>query len=61
MAVFIVGLFIGGLIGVLIMAIMNMAGKGDDKCERFYFAERHLTTGGLKACLFGLITMMKLH
>ena len=28
---FIVGLFIGGFIGVLIMAIMNIAGKDDDK------------------------------
>ena len=31
MAEFIVGLFIGGFIGVLIMAIMNIAGKDDDK------------------------------
>lgn len=28
---FIVGLFIDGLIGVLIMALMNVTGKGDDK------------------------------
>lgn len=28
---FIIGLFVGGFIGVLIMAIMNVAGKGDDK------------------------------
>ena len=28
---FIAGLFIGGFIGVLIMAIMNISGKGDDK------------------------------
>lgn len=31
MAEFIAGLFIGGFIGVLIMAIMNIAGKGDDE------------------------------
>ena len=28
---FIAGLFIGGFIGVVAMAIMNIAGKGDDK------------------------------
>lgn len=28
---FIVGLFIGGFIGVLIMALTNVAGKDDDK------------------------------
>lgn len=31
MAEFIAGIFIGGFLGVAIMAIMNMAGKGDDK------------------------------
>lgn len=31
MAGFIAGLLLGGFIGVLIMAIMNIAGKGDDK------------------------------
>lgn len=31
MTEFIVGLFIGGFIGVLIMAIMNVAGKGDNE------------------------------
>ena len=31
MTEFIAGLFIGGFIGVLIMAIMNIAGKDDDK------------------------------
>lgn len=31
MAEFIAGLFIGGFIGVVVMAIMNVAGKGDDK------------------------------
>ena len=31
MAEFIAGLFIGGFIGVAVMAIMNIAGKGDDK------------------------------
>ena len=31
MVEFIAGLFIGGFIGVVVMAIMNMAGKGDDK------------------------------
>jgi len=28
---FIVGLLLGGFIGVVVMAIMNVAGKGDDK------------------------------
>lgn len=28
---FIAGLFIGGFIGVVVMAIMNIAGKDDDK------------------------------
>lgn len=28
---FIIGLLLGGLIGVVVMAIMNVAGKGDDK------------------------------
>lgn len=28
---FIVGLFIGGFIGVVVMALMNIAGKDDDK------------------------------
>lgn len=28
---FIVGLLLGGLIGVVVMAIMNIAGKDDDK------------------------------
>lgn len=31
MTEFITGLFIGGFIGVVVMAIMNIAGKGDDK------------------------------
>ena len=31
MAEFIAGIFIGGFFGVVIMAIMNVAGKGDDK------------------------------
>lgn len=31
MAEFIAGLFIGGFIGVAVMAIMNIAGKDDDK------------------------------
>lgn len=31
MVEFIAGLFIGGFIGVVVMAIMNVAGKGDDK------------------------------
>ena len=28
---FITGLLLGGFIGVVVMAIMNTAGKGDDK------------------------------
>ena len=28
---FIIGLLLGGFIGVVTMAIMNIAGKGDDK------------------------------
>lgn len=28
---FIIGLLLGGFIGVVAMAIMNIAGKGDDK------------------------------
>ena len=31
MAEFITGIFIGGFIGVVVMAILNAAGKGDDK------------------------------
>ena len=31
MVEFIVGLLLGGFIGVVVMAIMNIAGKGDDK------------------------------
>ena len=31
MAEFIVGLVLGGFIGVVVMAIMNTAGKDDDK------------------------------
>lgn len=31
MTEFITGLFIGGFIGVVFMAIMNIAGKDDDK------------------------------
>lgn len=31
MAEFIAGLFIGGFIGVAVMAIMNISGKDDDK------------------------------
>lgn len=28
---FIIGVFLGGFIGVVVMAIMNIAGKDDDK------------------------------
>lgn len=28
---FITGLLLGGFIGIVVMAIMNVAGKGDDK------------------------------
>lgn len=31
MAEFIAGIFIGGFLGVAVMAILNAAGKGDDE------------------------------